>query len=556
MGEASHIADSLPGNVLPGLPANKPQETDGWPPTGSLLLAVLVFSCLSLAVTIATQDFLEMDGCVHYLYARFAFQEHHLLMNVWGRPVCTAVYAVGAAFGGLIGARVMSLLMALATGWITYRIARGQGYRWPVLAMIFLLAQPLVFLHSSAELTELPFAVLLAAGFWAYQQRRWALMAVLVGLMPPARPEGLGFVMLGSAALVLHRQWKWLPVLAAPMLLWSVAGWWTCGQPEPWYTRVALWLPEHWPYSSKSLYQSGSLWHFADYLPAVVGPIVFPAVLAGIWQSIAGEHRPRLAIRGLYNWAAGGLFGTDHRLRCQWLIAIIPVMILVGHSGLFWMGRMASSGELRYMMVVAPLWALLGANGWEWAFVRCRLRNAVAWAGVAAMLPIFANVVYRVVPRKMDEQSKRALAVVKWYESSGLSQRYPRLAAAHPGVYYYADLSMTDMNRSAEWNPQTVLAAPAGTILVWDPLYAMLNADATRKVEINEVFESGWVLVRVLKEETAAVKDTMINRMAQSIQKDEVGRWRIFLSPMDAQGRQTERPTTVPGIDGETTKSN
>ena len=50
--------------------------------------------------------------------------------------------------------------------------------------MIFTLAQPLAFLHSFAELTELPFALLLAGAFWAYVRRRWWAVAILAGLLP------------------------------------------------------------------------------------------------------------------------------------------------------------------------------------------------------------------------------------------------------------------------------------------------------------------------------------------------------------------------------------
>ena len=41
--------------------------------------------------------------------------------------------------------------------------------------------QPLVFLHSFSELTELPFAFLLTLGFWAYQRRQFLLMAFVMG---------------------------------------------------------------------------------------------------------------------------------------------------------------------------------------------------------------------------------------------------------------------------------------------------------------------------------------------------------------------------------------
>ena len=62
------------------------------------------------------------------------------------------------------------------------------------------LAQPLLFLHSFSELTELPFAALIGLSFLAYQRRQFLLMAVLVAISPLSRPEGFGFLLLAAAA--------------------------------------------------------------------------------------------------------------------------------------------------------------------------------------------------------------------------------------------------------------------------------------------------------------------------------------------------------------------
>src|SRR5882757_2191312 len=110
-----------------------------------LLIALLVFAALSLAASVTSEGFLEADGCTHYLYARFALTEHHYLVNVWGRPLCTAIYAVPATLGGRFGVRLMSLLLALGCAAVARSITLALGDRRPSLAAIFTLAQPLVF---------------------------------------------------------------------------------------------------------------------------------------------------------------------------------------------------------------------------------------------------------------------------------------------------------------------------------------------------------------------------------------------------------------------------
>src|SRR5215218_3348275 len=185
--------------AIQGTGARSPR--DWW----SIVIAIFTFTVLSLAVSITSDGFLEADGCTHYQYAKFAFSEPHYLINIWGRPVCTALYALPAQIGGRFAVRCTSLLLAIALSFVSYAIARKLKIRRPELALIFTLAQPLVFLHSFAELTELPFALLLGLGFLAYQTRRMMLMSLLIGLTPLSRPEGFGFLVLAAIALMIHR---------------------------------------------------------------------------------------------------------------------------------------------------------------------------------------------------------------------------------------------------------------------------------------------------------------------------------------------------------------
>src|SRR5581483_7997354 len=272
-----------------------------------ILLAIAAFAACSLAAAVRSTGFLESGGGTHYMLSRFALREPYHLVDVWGRPFCTALFALPATFGGLVGVRVTSLLLAITCALVAYRIAVGQGYRWPVLAVIFCFAQPLMFLHSFSELTELPFATLIVLAFWAYQTRRWWLMAIFAALGPAARPEGFGFLLLAAAALIVHRRFIWLILLPLPLIFWSYAGWVLTGHQGSWW----LWLPHNWPYAETSTYPSGSIFHFVMLLPMVVGPFALPAVWIGMWRSFA-EQSPT----------------ADHRQRCQWLIALLPLGVL------------------------------------------------------------------------------------------------------------------------------------------------------------------------------------------------------------------------------------
>jgi hypothetical protein len=478
----------------------EPAATRGdWRP---IVIAIAIFSTLSIWAAIKSYGFLEADACTHYQYARFAFQQPHYFVNVWGRPICTAIYSVPAVLGGRLGVRFMSLLLALGCALVAYRIATNQGYRWPSLALIFTLAQPLVFLHSFSELTELPFAFLLGLAFLAYQARRWFLFAVLIGLTPLSRPEGFGFLALGAIALIAHRRWYWLPLLLVPLIGWDVAGWMLGGREGPWWR----WLPSNWPYATDSLYARGNILHFVGLLPVIVSPLLVVPMLLGIVQNL------RNAAKDSTNHAPSTIDG---------LIAIIPLMILIGHSVLYALGKMASNGEARYMLVVAPFWGLLSAKGWEWIWTRLDWRWPLRAAGVAALAPILANFYWGVVPLTLYTDWTQARDIVKWYESSPISKQYPRLSTGHQALYYFMGIPGNDSQRGLDFRRDTLLPTPPkGVLIVWDPVYAVFNSDARRKVPLEELIDAGWIDV------TDRVPD--------------FGKgWRILVSPQDATGATT-----------------
>lgn len=466
-----------------------------------IVIAISIFSALSIWGAIASEGFLEADACTHYQYARYAFQHPYLFVNVWGRPICTAIYSVPAVLGGRLGVRLMSLMLAIGCGMTAFQIARGQRYRWPALALIFTLAQPLVFLHSFSELTELPFAFLLGVAFLAAQRRQWLAMAILIGLAPLSRPEGFGFLILAAVALVIVCRWYWLPILAVPLIGWDLSGWLLTGRQDHWWQ----WLSNNWPYATESLYSRGNLFHFVLLLPVVVSPILVLPTFIGFWKSITAR--------------LGQTAEDRHHAAIQILIAVIPLLILVGHSLLYALGKMASNGEVRYMLVVAPFWALLSAKGWETIWTSLAWRHPYRWAGVAALLPILANVYWKVVPLTLYTDWTQARQVVQWYQKSDLSHQYPRLSSGHQALYYFLNIPGDDEKHALDFRRDTLLPKPvAGTIIVWDPIYALFNSDARRKVPLDDLRQAGWV----------DVSDRLPN-FGEG--------WHILLSPTDANGQ-------------------
>lgn len=442
----------------------------------SATVAVAIFAALSLSCAILSEGFVAADACTHYLYAKYAWGNPINLVDVWARPFCTALFMLPAHWGGRLGVRVVSLLVAITCAFLAYGIAKGQGLRWPVLALLFSLASPLGFVYSFGEMTELPFAMLLAGAFWAYQQRKWFWAALLVGLTPLARPEGLGFVILMALALVLQGKSHWLAVLVLPMLSWDLAGWLITHRPDPWWR----WLYDAWPWSSGSLYGRGNPLVLVAALPIIVTPLAVPAMFIGLGQSLRDARESN----------AG-----PHLRACRLLTAAIPLAVLVVHGALRWTGRMGSLGEPRYLLIAAPFWAMLTAHGWEWMFSRLDWRHPLRWAGAVALVPLVVNIILPTVPIPLAPDWQTARQFAQWYASpqaQTIRQQYPNIIASHPGVFYFLNENPTGKARRGGFTRGVINAPPPGTLLVWDPIYALQNANFDDVATLVIIERAGW----------------------------------------------------------------
>jgi hypothetical protein len=447
---------------------NKGAATVAW--------AAAALAVLSLTTAVTSDGFIEADAATHFAYARYAIHSPKALVSVWARPLPTGLFAIGAAAGGRMGVRVEAILCALACGILAWRLAIEQGYRWPALAAIFTFGQPLLFLYSFSEMTELPFAAVAAAAFLAYRLRRWGLMALLAALLPLGRPEGFGFWLLAAAALMAHRQARWLPIMVMPLVVWDYGGWVVDARQGPWWQ----WLMSHWPYSGGSDYPRGALLHFVIELPMLVSPAALPMMWIGVGR---GLRRPVL--------------GPDHEARCQWLIAAIPLGVLIVHSLLHWMGKLSSNGELRYLLIVAPFWGLLSAAGWEWVAAKLNATRPAAWAALVVVAPGALNWVQPVLPLGMSPDWDSAQRLVAWYRSSPLQRQYPRLLFAHPGLDYYLNTRADDPVRATPCTKTTVAEDPPGYLLIWDKDFSTHNSNPEYDVTEQEALAAGWRQIAV-----------------------------------------------------------
>jgi hypothetical protein len=187
---------------------------------------------------------------------------------------------------------------------------------------------------------------------------------------------------------------------------------------------------------------------------------------------------------------------------------------------------------MRYLLVVAPLWGLLCARGWEWVFARMKWTRILSWAALAAVTPGLVNFAWRVLPVEPTQSWQSAQRVAAWYQGArALQRQYPRVMSNHPGIFYFLDISPADRGYVEPWSAASIDHPPAGLMLFWDSRFCLENADARYVVPLQRVKDAGWILDRA-----AELKCQFESHQSSD---DE---WHIFRSPVDLEEKKISPP--------------
>jgi hypothetical protein len=132
----------------------------------------------------------EQDVDYHFLMARTAWGDHSYFVDVWGRPLFTALFAPVVLLG-FVPARFFALAISVAAAWQTYRLACDLRMSRAWLVIPFLLGQQTFFELYSNLFTEPLFALVLVVALRCHIGGRINLGMLVASLLPLARPEGV-----------------------------------------------------------------------------------------------------------------------------------------------------------------------------------------------------------------------------------------------------------------------------------------------------------------------------------------------------------------------------
>src|SRR5262245_27311358 len=413
--------------------------------TRRALLWLFLFSVIGIILVLLYPDADQQDSGNHYLLAREAWRNPHYFVDVWARPLFTLIYSFPAQLG-YPGAKVFTLLVCLATGWQTFRLAQWFKIEKPDLVIPFLFLQPSFFLLCSAVFTEPLFALFLTIALRLHLSGRVLSGILVASLLILIRPEGFFIGLLWGLWVLFDRSEGrgWVEkicktsLLATGMVLWWLVSYII--------TRDPLWIAHNWPaeWDSGTTKAAPIYWYIVQ-LPLITGPFLLPLFLAGIFQSTKRR---------------------DFRLP---LLSFVSIFIL--HSLLYSRGWLGSPGYARYIVPASPVIALITLMGWN-ALAEKLSRLTVSVRMMAGASVIGISLLVCLVYIDGWQYSRDALGInemKKWFDDNGkpvanmiCSQAYMRIAFDHNlgGYYLFKD------NRAR--NLELIRQSSGKTLIFWD----------------------------------------------------------------------------------------
>jgi hypothetical protein len=415
-----------------------------------LALWLVPFAILGAALVRLYPDSYQQDGGFHFLFARWSFEHPRLLVDVWGRPLFTALYALPSRLG-YPAAKLLTVAVSLAAAWHTAQLARAHGLERPELAVPFLLLQPSFLLVCSETMTEPLFALALALALRVHRSGRVRSSMWVAALLPLIRPEGFFVGVLWGAAALFDPRAGASPLRRALSTLRLAAGvalWWAAAFL---LTRDPRFIVHNWPpnWAAGASYGTGPLfqyWVIRDQVLA--GPVVQALFGLGLVVLLASRR------------------------------ALLPacVMVLVAglHSVLFRLGMFGSAGYARYLVCVAPPMALATLAGWNavagLADLAGRVARPLRLVAGAALLLWAGWLCLGYVDSWGSSRDARAVDdMAGWFEAHPRTVKRLVFSQAYMAIRLDLDPSgKPALGPDADENVLALRALPPGTLVFWD----------------------------------------------------------------------------------------
>lgn len=318
------------------------------------LLATLLGLVLSIRMARLSDGVYHDDDLTHLQMARWSADYPEYLLNDWGRPGFTLLFALPAQFGWF-AARCFSGLLTALTAWLVYGVAREMGIRAAPAAPALFWIAPMTFSLSYTTLTETVLAFYLTAAMYLYLRGRPRCAAGLVSLFCVTRQEALVLLPVWALAVMPggRRRGRW----AIPVTWW-----------------LLLWAPVAHNLLNLACLGHAPIANLLDAKPTAYYGHGTLLTMLERWLAAASPGLIALA-------AAGAPLTIRRRGGALWIIS--GAAYLLTHVLIYRFGLFSSGGYARFLVPLAPILAVAAADALS-GFIELFRAPAGAQAGASA----------------------------------------------------------------------------------------------------------------------------------------------------------------------------
>ncbi len=393
-----------------------------------------VYSCLiSLFIIFIILSFLSQgayggaDNITHYDISRYAFKYPHLFLNSWGKPLFTALSSPFAQFG-FNGIKIFNIIIGLLTAYFSYLIVKEINYKNAFLVILFVVFSPLYFIMLFTSLTEILFSFVVILAVYLFFKDKYVFSAIVISFLPFARNEGFVIIPIFLLAYLINKKYKAIPFLITGVLFYSIIGYF--------YYHDFFWVITQNPYTlRKSIYGSGSLFHFVKSTKSIIGIPLGILLLIGLFYYILQFFRNGKT--------------TKVKIINEMVLIFLPFLVyFFAHSYVWWRGLGGSLGLIRVIAGVIPLAAIISLKGYN--FIDKLLSFNKSFKYVLLIFTIFIVVRTTFITYKMPIKYSPAEQLIEetsnWLKSSKYNKE--KIFYFDPYFNFYLHLDPYDNERS------------------------------------------------------------------------------------------------------------
>jgi len=412
----------------------------------TLILFIMVLTG-SLAI-LSEGTYGGADDLSHYKIARYAFLDHTLFFDLWGKPLFTILASPFAQFG-FKGVRIFNVIVSAGTLWFSYLVAKKfrVPFGWSVIILIAF--APLYLVMSYTGMTEILFGFTVIFSVWLFAYRRYSAAVIVLSFLPFVRNEGFVLWIPVIIALLSRSKYRLIPLFTTGFIVFSILG--------SLVFDDILWVIHRFPYrGAAEIYGNGTLFHFVKALPGSAGIPVLVLFVAGIIHIFKSLSRQDDDSPGFF---------------FLWFIVLPALFYIAAHSFVWWRGIGSSAGLVRVLAGIIPLVSLTAALGMGFVAELINSYRIRALLPVAVILITVSIGGYRhhSHPTGLNDEELNIKKASYWIRSSGMEDR--KIYYFSPFLPYFLGLDPYDTSLSEERVPDRDIPSNGimpGALVAWD----------------------------------------------------------------------------------------